>query len=824
MAAYFCIAQPITIKGRITDATTLEPVSYANVYFEGTAKGTISDFDGYYEIITERIKDSLSVCFIGYLSVRKPVVWDIDQTINFQLQPSPICLSEVIVVPGENPAVKILKKVWANKNLCNIDRLEAYEFESYTKTQVYLRKLFNIKSGKDTSAKGLFNSFSMIAEDGTMPALPVYMSESFSDIYYVKFPEREKVVVKATSTNSLAEMETAILTQLIQKSTKYNFNNNFVKILDKNFISPVSTVGLLYYKYYLLDSLYLEGRYCYEIMVIPRRKEDLVFSGTMWINDSTFALKRISVETDKSANLNFVDRIKIQQDYESEKSGAWFPERTRILADAINIFISAYVVNTNFDSRKTHPLSFYDTELIMNEDAEDINEKEWENIRPRELDVTDLETGTNIDSIKNIASVKILAALVNMSVKGFVNLGKIEIGPYLLVYKYNDIEGNRFRMGFRTNSAFSKTLITKGYVAYGTKDNKLKYNLQQEIFLSRKNWTKTGLQYSEDVEKLGAIDEFYSNSAFHAFASSFGGADKMNFVKVARVWLESDLFRGFTQKIVFKNKTYNPLSPDYFFEYYWDENKTQTRSNINVSEITFTTHYQPKATFIIDKNERFPVALKKAPAFTLNYTIGIKDFLNSDFQYHKASLGVKQSMHLGGLGVFSYETNLSKCFSPLPYPLLTLFTANESFFRSDRTFNLMKYGEFIADESIELFCTYRQDGFIMDKLPLIKKLQLRSVATAAIAYGSFDEKRNGVYNQITNPDGILPEFDSKGNKLTGFKMLNQDKPYVELSYGIENILKVFRIDAIHRLSYLNEDANGEKPTKFGIKISAVFRF
>jgi hypothetical protein len=333
-----------------------------------------------------------------------------------------------------------------------------------------------------------------------------------------------------------------------------------------------------------------------------------------------------------------------------------------------------------------------------------------------------------------------------------------------------------------------------------------------------------GIQYSEDVENLGAIDEFSSNSSFLSFTSSFGGADKLNTVKVGRLWFETDLFRGFTQKIVFKNKFYSPLSPNYFFEYYYDDSKTLTKSDFTVSEISFTSIYQPKATFIVDKNERFPVSLKKSPVFTFNYTIGLMNVLNSDFDYHKASLEVKQTMLFGGLGAFSYNLNVSKCFTPLPYPLLTLFPANESFFRSERTFNLMKYSEFIADESAELFCTYRQDGFIFDKLPLIKKLHLRSVATASIAYGAFNDKRNGVYDSLTNPNGILPSLDSYGNELTSFKTLDANKPYIEVSYGIENIVSIFRIEAIHRLSYLNADVNGNKPQKFGLKISAVFRF
>lgn len=822
------IAQQTVIKGKVSDASTYEPIAFVDVYFKNTSIGCRTGFDGTYEISTTSPLDSLTVRFIGYISITKLIKKGETQIVDFQLTPSAVSLNELVIRPGENPAVALLKKVWAKKNSNNMDKLDACQYERYSITQVYLRKLFG--NARDTTLKTNvqdkpIESFSLETDETNIPATPVYVNEALADVFFIKSPLREKVVVKASSTKSLANVETEMVSQLIQKSILYNFNDNYINILDKNFVSPISTGGLYYYKYYLTDSLYIDGKYCYEIRVKAKRKEDLAFNGYIWINDSTFALKRVSVEIGKEANLNFVQRIKIQQDLTPTAEGAWVPQKTRIMADAINIFISAYLTNNNIIVNKPKPLTFYNKEIEINDTAYDIAEKSWNQLRHETLTNTDVQALHKIDSLKKRASVIALTAMVNMSIKGFVNLGKIEIGHYLLIYRKNEVEGNRFRLGFRTNSSFSKQWILKGFYAYGTKDKKSKYNAQIEKFISRKSWTKAGIQYSEDIENLGAVDEFYNNSSFLSLASSFGGSDKLNQIKLGRCWVESDIFRGFTQKVIFLNKQIYPLSKDYFFSYYTNPEKTNTSSNITISEITFLSSYQPKATFIIDKNERFPVLLKKAPVFSLSYTIGVKDFLRSNFSYHKASLEIKHNFLLGGLGNFMYDIKLSKVFSSLPYPLLYILAGNESIFRSDRMYNLMNYGEFVADQVAELFCTYHMEGLIFDKIPLLKKLGFRTVASAHLAYCSFDEKKNGAYSN-SNPNGILPEYDLSGNKLTGFNTLSRYKPYIEVSYGIENIFRIFRIDAIHRLTYLKyENMNyQEKPHKFGIKISAAFRF
>ncbi|MFT3739415.1 MAG: DUF5686 family protein [Breznakibacter sp.] len=815
-------AQATVVEGRVIDATTSEPVAFANVYFKSAQVGTTTDFEGYYILETNSPTDSLTVSSVGYSEASKPIRKGERQTVHFSLMPASIDLSEVVIRPGENPAVTLLRKVWENKPRNNIDRLEQYAVDTYTKTQVYLRPF----SEADTSRRRrnrVFNEYAIVAEENAGAALPVYMSETSSTNHYRRFPRREKVEVKASQTSSLVDTDAEIVTQLVQKSNRINFNDNHVRLLDRNFVSPLSTSGLFYYKYYLEDSLYLDGYYCYAIRVVPRRSEDLAFKGTIWVNDSTYALKRLSLEVGKNANLNFVDRIKVQQDLEPTGSVSWMPVKTRILTDAVNIFANVYVVNGQF--RETdHPLGFYDTELLVPGGSSKIPAMAWYAIRPTQLDSLDIKTLEGIEALRRVPSARILAGLVNMSVKGYYNLGNVELGPYLMFYSHNEVEGHRFRLGARTNSGFSEKWIAKGYLAYGTTDRKVKYNAQLERFLSRDSWTRLGLLYSEDVERLGAMDEFYSKSTFSSFASSFGGTDKLNKVRIARAWLETDLFRGFTQKVVLMNKAYDPVSPDYHFAYYADEGRSRLSSSMTVTEVNFTSIYQPKATFIVDKNERFPVSFNNAPTFTAGYSFGGDGILGSDFTYHKALLGIEQNILLGSMGRIGYDLDLKKVFSPLPYPLLIIFHANESFFRTARTFNLMKYGEFVADESVELFVTFRQDGFILDRIPLVKKLQWRTVATASLAYGRFDEQKNGYYDPVANPTGILPRFMPDESSYASFRTFDAHKPYAEVSYGIENIFQLFRIEAIHRLSYFQADGNGQKPGKFAVKFSAVFRF
>jgi len=818
-----CILEAQTvIEGKVTDARTFEPVVFATVVFIGTTTGTTTDFDGNYSLSGKETGDSILISFMGYESKIIGIKPDTMQHVDVELHPAIYALGEVIVTPGENPAHRLLRKVWENSDNNSIEKLSAYQYENYSRSTVFLRKFIkNSDSEKGFKPYGKeFDKFAVNTGEENLPALPSYINESLSDHYYLKLPKREYTYIKATNSNGIAFENTDMVAQLVSKQEKLYFPDNNILILDKNFISPVSRYGLMYYKYYLTDSLFLDNKYyCYEVNVVPKREEDPVFHGTIWIHDSTYALKRLSVEVTKQAELNFIQRIKIQQDYEPFGPGAWFPVKTRFMVDAVNIFATSYSHKSQIVTDQPFDMGFYGSEMKISFSSRDYDEDYWELNRNNSLDRIDSLAWIGIDSLKQNKKVRISAKLVEASIKGYYNFGWFEGGPILMVYNRNKVEGNRFRIGGRTNINFSKRWIIEGYLAYGTLDKRFKGSIQTEYFLSKERWSKIGIQFRDDIENVGSLDEFYSPSSFLTFATTLGGSDKMDRSQVFRTWLESDLFKGMTGKLVFTYKTFEPVSPDFYFGWYTDQSKTDIATSYITSELGLILRYQPKATYIHDGVRRFPVNFNKYPVFGFQYFRGFKDILKSDFSYDKTVAHISQSFNLGGMGTFAYDLSYTKIYGQLPYPTLLTLSGNQSIFRSDRLYNLMNYGEFVQDQAIELGMWYHMNGLIMNKIPLLKKLKLRTVVGLRSAIGSFNEALNGFYDPENNPDGILP-VSIDGNPVDGFSTLSYSRAYTELSYGIENILRFLRIDLVHRIMWLeNPDTN-----RFAVKISGVFRF
>jgi hypothetical protein len=810
------------VKGRVIDSQTFEPVAFADVIFKGTTIGVKTDFDGSFFLSGNTSSDSIVISFIGYAKKTIGIKHDTTQNIESLLYPSVYALQEVKITPGESPSHKILLKFWKNRDRNSIESLSAYQYENYSRSTVFLRKFNN----KPDSLRGIrflskeYDKYSIKTGDENLPALPSYITETISDNYFLSSPRRNYTNIKATNSTGMVFENTDIVAQLVSKQENFYFPDNTIPIINKSLISPLSRSGLLYYKYYLKDSVLLDNKYfCYEISFKPRREEDPVFYGTIWINDTTFALKRISATVTDKAELNFIKRLKIQQDYEPFGTGAWFPVKTRFVADAANIFFVNYSQKTNILVNKSLDPGFYGSDLKVGFNSRDHDQAFWESSRKNSRDRLDSMAVQRLDSLKENKRIKFYARLVEASVKGYYNTGKFEAGPWLLTYNHNSIEGSRFRLGGRTNVAFSAKWVFDGYLAYGTRDKGLKGSLQTEYFLNKEHWSKIGIQYRDDIENVGSIDEFYSPDGFLTFATSFGGSDKMDRTQILRAWIESDLLKGLTGKLVFTRKTFEPLGLDYFFAWYSDPERTVKSVNYITSELALNLRYQPKATYVLDGVIRFPVNFNKYPVLSFSYYRGLPGFMNCDFRYHKIVASISQNFNPGGLGTIVYDLSYTKVFNALPYPLLVTLAGNQSVFRTSHTYNMMNYGEFVLDEALEASMTYHMNGLIMNRIPLLKKLRLRTVFGANAAFGSFNYRKNGFYDAVNNPAAILPDSIG-GNALTPFNTLSFNRPYIELSYGIENIFRFLRVDLIQRLSWLeNTGAH-----RYGIKISGVFRF
>ena len=821
----FCLpvvlAAQTVVKGRVTDSETFEPVVFANVIFKGTSIGAKTDFDGRFNISTSSSGDSIVVSFIGYDNKTIGIKPGIQQELDIQLHPALYSLNEVLVRPGENPAHVLLRKVWKNSEVNNTEKLASYNYTNYSRSTVYIRK-FGDKSDDERRLRifaSEYDKYSISTGEEGIPALPSFMTETVSDHYFLKNPERKYNYIRATTSDGIAFENSDLVAQLVNRQEDFYFPKNTVKIIDKSFISPLSRFGIAWYNYTIADTVLIDNKYyCFEIRFTPRRQEDPVFHGSFWINDTTYALKRISVEVSGKAELNFIQRIKIQQDYLPESGGAWFAVRTRFMADAINIFITNYSEKTDIRSDRPPDPVFFGSELKIDPGARNDDPGYWMNMRSGSLDHIDSLASRNIKALKQQPKIRVSAKLVESSVKGYYNFGSFEAGPWIMLYRNNPVEGHRFRAGGRTNSKFSSNVFVEGYLAYGTADKKLKGSLQGELILSKERWTRAGLQYRDDVENTGAADGFFSGNSFLTVASSFGGSEVLNRSVVMRGWLETDIFKGLTGKLVFTRRLFEPAGDSIQASWFTDPSKTTISDSFTTSEVGLLLRYQPKAVYVTDGIRRFPVNFNNSPEFTLQYFRGYEGIFGGDYDYEKFSASLSQAFNAGGMGRMEYELKFTKVYGQLPYPLLVTLAGNSSVFWSSRTYNLMRPGEFVADEALELYGSYHMNGLLLNRIPLIKKLQWRSVISAHAAFGALSDKNN-FYDPINNHDGILSR---EGGAVTAsqFKTLSYDKPYVEISYGIENIFRILRVDLVQRLTWL--DQTTVKP--LGVRISGVFRF
>ena len=818
-------AQNYNITGKISDANTGEPIPFATVILKNTASGTTTDFEGRYVLKVQVLSDSLKVQVIGYQPKSKCLKKGKDFTIDFQLNPTSYALGQVEVFSGENPAYRIVREAIRRRQKYNSEKLPFYQHESYTNIDVsvdQINDMFrNSKLMKPFAA--VFDTLKSQAGEDGKGVLPFFTSEMVSAYFYSKSPELSKEVVKAVKLNGVLMDDNEMIQNFLGVSfQKFNFYNNYINVLDRSFITPAANGAMLFYDYYIMDTVNIDGNSCFELKLKPLNKQDLAFNGRIWISDSTFAIKRIAVEIGKQANLNWVERYRIDQTYVPVCDSIWMPSKTRILIDMVELtknsigMIGVFdVFNSNFIINEPKPVSFFDKRIVFEDSANDIGEGFWGKERSKNQ-IDTLRTKNNymiIDTIKANKKIKALRNLFNAFFDGYYRFGGVEAGMWSSLFGYNSAEGFRLQLNIRTNEILSRRFMVSAYWAYGFGDKRLKYNLQTEFFISRKHWSKIGFQYKKDLEKIGITDEYAEDhgflDVFYALSTQFADLKKNAFGETYRIWFESDFLYRFNEKIMFSTHSFYPQNEKLFpFSFYKDNNiKTFYRN----TELAFITRYSAKETRTVKGNLRVGVGATGSNVFTFIYAAGLKNIFNGDFSYHKFSLRVERRWKLGIAGKLFYSINATKIFGQIPYTLSEIPPANESWLAGERTFNKMKYFEFVADQSVQAIIKHHFEGFILNRIPLLNRLKLREVVGINLIWGSFSDK-----NMQLIPD----KGDIYGKSIyRNFKPLRINEPYIELSYGLENIFKFLRIEAIHRMTYLDS-----KTKPFGIRGSIFVIF
>lgn len=818
------LSQTISIHGKVTAKGSNQALPFVNIFCKGTLQGTVTNMDGYYSLNTSVNTDSIYATFLGYKKLTKAIPKNKNGEVNFILEENINSLNELVIASGENPALRIIKNAINNKSKFLRSNVDYLSYDSYTKTQLEIDNLSS-KIRKRRYFKSLisfYDTLSVINETET-PNVPVYFSENSSNVVVSKTNKKSRDKVKGINIDFVGKKQADLAAQLSGSDLQdYDFNMDNISFFQKDFLSPIANSALLFYKYKIIDTTKIENVNCFKIAVLPKNDQDLTFNGFIWIQDSTYALRRIDLEISPNVNINFINKINIVQEIEPLDFGCSVTKRMNLLVDFANITkklasfnFKASVSNSNF---KNHQLKTNDTTEVESDYAEDVLNKDsawWKENRPRALSSEELQSFKIIDTISNFPIIKNSFTLAQFLATGYYSVGKIDVGMLQTIYGRNGIEGDRIKISLRTNKYFDNKLTLRSYLAYGFLDKNFKYNLQAEYILKRFPWIKFGINKREDNDQLGTNYSFSRSPAITNFKGSLynignqiNRVNKLNRNFEHRIWLDAEVFKGFIGRVVFQHVQSTPL-----YTLNQDELRYYSFFNKKVitSEIRIEGNWNPKQSFIQNGNDRISLGNRNQSYYGFVFSKGIKNVFGSELNYTKLVLNMHYRLRGGALGFTDLDANAGKIFSKVPFTLLEVHRGNETFFYAQNVFNTMNFFEFVSDEFASVNLNHHFMGFIFNRIPIVKRLKWREVVTFQAVYGNLSKKNN---------------YIKEGND---FSYLNS-KPFMEAGFGIENIFKLFRVDFLYRLNYKEQSyldyyskRNSTNPiTPFSVKFSLSF--
>lgn len=804
-------SQVTKLRGKVVDAKTQEPLPFVNIAFKGTTIGTTTDFDGNYFFETRYPTDSLYVSFVGYKERVYKVQKGTFQTLNIELHSESIDLQEIKVLPGENPAHILLRKIIARKDKNNPSRFESYQYETYTKMEMDLNNI-----NDDFKNKKIMRQFQFVFDyvDTSVVTgksyLPVFITESLSDYFYRKRPRVEREIIKASQMSGIKD--NASLAQFTgQLHQNVNIYDNFIDLFSKGFVSPIADGGLNYYKYYLTDSAYRDGNWCYHMSFKPKRKLDPCFVGDFWIADTTFAVQNMQMRITKDVNLNWVKDLVSTNEYSKVNDSTWFLNKQSLFVDFM-LTNKDSTSQMGFFGRKT--ISYRKVKLnvpirteivklennvIVEDGALDKPIDFWDEARPFKLSKRESGIYAMVDSIQNVPLYKNIIDIITTFVTGYYVKGKFEYGPYYKLYSFNEIEGNRFMFGGRTSNEFSTKVMYNAHVAYGDKDEKFKYGLGFLYMINKLPRESFGMQFKHDIHQLGKSPNAFTEGNILASLLKRNPNNKLTMLNQFEAHYEKEWFQGFMNTIKFR---YRDVTPTEYVPFR-SPNGDVPVSGIKSSELELRTRWTRNEKVVMGEFDRVHLG-GPVPIVNLYLTMGMKDLFSSDYEYFKADLSVDHTINLPPFGKMRYLATAAKLFGKVPYPLLSLHEGNETYAFDPYAFNMMNYYEFASDQYVSLSIEHHFHGFILNHIPLFKKLKWRTVVSGKGLWGTLSDKNNGALDDTKSimkfPQGLSDVTD----------------PYFEASVGIENIFKFFRVDAMWRLTHLEANPHQDFE-QFGIR-------
>jgi len=800
-----------------------EPVSFANVLFKDSSEGTITNDNGRFYMESENTYTTLLVSFIGYETKEITLTTKVTYNMNVVLTESSEQLDEVVVYFGKtdkknNPAIDILKKIWAKKRKNGVRMFKQYQFDKYEKVEFDLNTIDSalMKSRVFRGLEFVFNDLDTSRITGKT-YLPIFLNETFSKVY----GNNETAVVKEDvlgSKNSGFSNNQAIIAFIEDLYSDYDIYNNYLKFFDKSFTSPLSKTGVDTYNYVLADSAFIDNKWCYNIIYYPRRKNELTFKGDFWVNDSTYAVKNINLAVTKSANINWVKEIYIEQEFDVVNDSVFLLTRDYMLSDfsfnkkenSRGVYGKRTTVYGDYKFDQPKPNEFYKAKtdpfdpLVLNKEDDF-----WEANRLESLNADEKGIYKLLDTLKTVPKFKSYYNIVSILGSGYVEIDKwnLDLGDVYSIFGYNEAEGVRLRAGARTYFGQNDPWRLQGYLAYGFGDDKFKYGISGKWLVDKKSRFIISGGKRRDIEQLGisltATTDVLGRSIASSSVFTVGSNDRLTNIDLTTFNLELEPVTNLRIGVGGSYRTLSSALPDAFSLDYIDPSApTGISSEINQFDLSTILIYTPGKKTIGNGVERRDVNDNYSTLF-LSYTNGVKNFLDSDFDYKKVQFSYTQPWQVGGLGRLLSTVETGKTFGEVPLGLLNAIPGNQTFFSVYNTFSNLDFYEFVTDTYVSAHLEHNFNGRFFSRIPFMRKWNLREIIGLRGVWGELSDE-NRALSAPANIPLIAPN----------------DKIYWEYSVGVGNILKILRIDFNFRGNYLENPG----ARSFGVTGSFGFHF
>ena len=824
---------PTTITGIVRDSISHEPIPYAAIFFKGSDKGLLANENGEFNMTTSTNFISLSVSTMGYKEKEVYVNKGKTNELVIDLVPTGVALKEVVVKykkdkysKKNNPAVIFMEKLRARKKLYDPKNHEYYSFDKHTKINLGLNN-FSEEQKKNWIMKKFSFIFDYLdtSEVSGKPILNVSVKEKISTEYYRKKPHNEKELVQGNKSAGIDEVfdQESIQRFLEDVFREVNIFENDITIMQNRFVSPLSSIGENFYKYYLTDTIPIDGVNCIELSFVPFTPESFGFTGRIYVpvEDTTLFIKRVKLNVPKSINLNYVENIYMTQDFEKAPDGSRLKTKDdmtvefQIMPSTQGLYARRLTKyrNHSFESPQNIEIFNQEGRTLLAENALYMPEQFWNDNRQIPIKESENSISKMLVRLREVPiyywTEKVVVTLISGYIPTRERNSKFDFGPMNTTVSGNPIEGVRLRVGGMTTANLSKNLFSRGYVAYGLKDKKLKYQAELEYSFNDKKYHSMEfpvhsikLSHSYDVDQIGQ-HYFFTNADNVFLALKRQSNDKMTYLRSSNMQYTLETQSGFSVSAGLKYDTQEATKWLPFEDGFGNIYKKYNEASFNV-----TLRYAPGEKFYQTKNYRIPINLD-APVFTLTQTYAPKGLMNSLTTINKTELSIQKRFWFSAFGYTDIILKAGKIWSEVNYPNLLIPNANLSYTIQPESYTLMNAMEFANDQYLSWDLTYWANGAIFNRIPLLKYLKLREVFSFRGLYGKLSDQNNPEYN---NSLFRFPEN-------TNCKPMEK-KPYMELGVGLDNILTILRLDYVWRLTY--RDVPGID--KSGLRIQLHFTF